>query len=566
MNALTRARLLAQVVRWRLTWNRRDTRAHHGVPGNPKFCSAREAVSAIPDGAALMSSGLGGNARPSILYWAIREAFEETGHPRELTVMGVGGIGGRGIAPGTLEELGLEGLCARFFSGHLETFRSFLALGAAGKAEIQCLPQGVMTRLLEAQGRGEGSLVTATGIGTFVDPRVGRGTPLAPAGGPQHVAVDGDRLRYSLPPVTVAIFNLPAADARGNLYATGAAMIAECREAARAARRNGGLVIANVGSVIEEDPARVLLRADEVDAVVVDPATEQVGSVPHRRSWPMFTPESDVSIDEGISRVRLVNRLAGITPRRGPLDAAIARLAASLFTARARRGWFVNAGVGLPEEVCRLLHAGGLTGQLTLFTESGVLGGLPAPGIFFGASVCPREMISSAEVFARCRRRLDATILGALEVDGRGDVNVSRRSGGVRDYVGPGGFIDLTTCARLIVFVTRWMHGGRVQLRAGAVRIRRPGRPKLVERVGEVTFSGAEALRARKEVLYCTDVGAFRLTARGLELLCTMPGVDVQRDVVEACPAPIVLPERGPVPVVDRSIATGEGFRLALRG
>ena len=564
MDLLTRAKILAQLILWRLTWDRRDTRAHHGVPGNPKFATAREAVARIPDGAVLMSSGLGGNARPSVLYWAIRESFEETGHPRDLTVMGIGGIGGRGRVPGTLEELGVEGLCRRFFSGHLETFRAMLDLAERGKLELQCLPQGVMALLLDAQGRGQTALETRTGVGTFMDPRVDRGSPVAPPGGPQFVAVEGDRLRYTMPLVTVAVFNLPAADREGNLYAAGAAMIAESREAARAARHNGGLVIANVGRLLDRAEGPIFLSSDEVDLVVVDPRTEQVGTVPHRRHWPLFTPESDLSVDEGIERLRFINRLLGLTPRRGPVEGALARLAASLLASRGRRRMFVNAGVGLPEEVCRLLHEGGLLEEVTLFTESGVLGGLPAPGVFFGASVCPRELLSSAEVFKRCQERLDATILGALEVDGLGNVNASRRGERTRDMVGPGGLIDLTAAASTVLFVTSWMKGGEIRLEQGALRIVSPGQPKFVPQVREITFCGKEALRANKEVFYCTNVGAFRLSPGGVELSCLMPGIDLRRDVLDACPMPIVLPESGEVPLIETSVITGEGFRLTL--
>jgi len=562
VNLFTKLWLLGHVIKWRLTWNRRNTHYRYTVPGNPKFMGPRDAVRLIPDGSTVMLSGLGGNARPSVLYWAMRELHAETGRPRGLTVMSVGGIGGRGKAPGTPEELAQEGLCTRFFSGHLETFKSILRLADAGKLELQCIPQGIMTFLLEGQGRGEESIALPTGVGTFFDPRKGRGTPVVDGKAPQFVAVEGDRLRFTMPRVNVALFNLPAADTEGNLYATNAAVLAECRDATLAARKNGGLVIANVGLVVEKQPDRIFIPADQVDAVVVYPRTEQTASVLHRRPWPLFTLDSGVPLDEGAAKLKFMNQVLGLTPRRGPVDDAVARLAASVFAANGRPGMYVNVGVGLPEEVCRLIHQGRLTREITLFTESGVEGGLPAPGIFFGAAVSPERMVSSAQVFHNCYRQLDGAILGILEADRDGNVNVSKRGEGAINYVGPGGFVDLTCTARMVVFVGAWMAHARMAIRGGKLSIEKPGPYKFIDRVSEVTFSGPEAVKVGKKVFYCTNVGAFRLTPRGMELMCVMPGVDVRRDILEACPMKVVLPESGEVPVVDDSIVTGRGFEL----
>jgi hypothetical protein len=41
-----------------------------------------------------------------------------------------------------------------------------------------------------------------------------------------------------------------------------------------------------------------------------------------------------------------------------------------------------------------------------------------------------------------------------------------------------------------------------------------------------------------------------------------MPGVDIEKDIMQACPMQIILPESGQVPVTPDAIVTGEGFRL----
>ncbi len=559
-----KAYLLSLVARAGWGWLRRDIAFPSPVPGNPRFRSPRDAAALIRDGAVVAASGLGGHQRASILYWAIRDVFEATGHPRDLTVVNLGGHGGRGLAPGTLEELGREGLCRRLITGHFDTFVAMLDLAAAGKCELQCIPQGTLALALDALGRGEDSWLSSTGIGTFVDPRVGPGSPVCGTSTEQLITVEGEKLRYRVPPIDVAIFNAPAADRHGNIYVRGCSMIGETRELARAARRNGGVVIANVGLLVDEGYDEVFLPPDMVDAIVYYPTAEQAGLIPHREAWSVFTPHSDMPIEDGLARVGFLNSLARVTPQRSAADLAVARLAAATLLAHVPHGARVNIGVGLAEEVPREIWQAGRLGDLTFLVESGPVGGLPAPGAYFGASLCPERIITSAEMFASCYERLDATCLGALQVDGAGNVNVSKRGDGPRGFVGPGGFIDLSTAAQTIVFVCSWMDRAAIEVAGGQVRIKRSGRAKFVRQVDQVTFHGERAVAAGKQVFYATHVGLLQLTVRGLELVQVMPGIDIEADILGATPAQILVPASGEVPVVPQSIVVGEGFASLL--
>jgi len=563
MNALTKLKLIYRIARWRLTWEKRNTHYAHRVPGNPKFLGPREAIGLIRDGDFVAVSGLGGNQHATILYWAIKELFEETGHPRDLTVMSIGGQGGRGKVPGTVDELGIEGLTRRFITGHHETFKNFLKLGEAGKVELQCIPQGTLALLLEAQTRGEDSVLVPTGVGTVFDPSTGRGTPLT-AGGEQFAAREGAAIRYRIPKITVALINAPAADARGNIYMKNTSMLAESREIALAARRNGGKVIVVVGKLVGEGYDEIYLPAEAVDAVVHYPNTGQTMSRKHTSPWLALTTQSDIGVLDAYAQMRFVNRVIGVTPRRTPVDEAMARLAASVFAENVAPGALVNIGTGLPEEVCRTLVEADLLSKLTFFTESGVVGGLPGPGVFFGAAACPESMVSSADIFKRAHRELDVTILGTLQVDSLGNVNVSKRGPKLTDYVGPGGFIDFSTSAKTVLFVGNWIAHGEMRIDNGRLQIVNRGKPKFIAAVDEITFCGPEALRAGRKVFYVTPVGVFRLTERGLELERVMPGVDVQRDILDYATARIVLPPSGSVPEVDASTVTGQSFRLRM--
>jgi propionate CoA-transferase len=564
MNLLTQAYLLQHILRWRLTWAKRDTHYRFTVPGNPKFMGSRDAVKLIRDGDVIATSGLAGNQRQAIMYWAIREVFDETGHPRNLTLACTGGQGSRGRVPGSMEELGREGLCVRHICGHQETFKAMLRLAAEGKLEIQCLPQGVLAFLFEAQGQGEDSILTGTGVGTFIDPRVGPGSSIFDPKGEQLVSVEGDKLRYRAPRITVAMFGAPAADREGNVYMRHASLIGETFEITRAAKRNNGRVIVNVGRIVEKGFGDVSIPARDVDAIVFDPDCEQSVSIKHRKYWPLLTTESDVPVEEAIARLRFINYVLGITPRRTDVDDTLARLAARTFAENAHPGIYMNIGVGLPEEACRILFEAGLLKNVTVFTESGVIGGLPGPGVFFGGAACPYKMISSAEVFHLSYEKLDLTMLGVVEADSEGNVNVSKRGHGPRNYVGPGGFIDITTAAKTIIFVTAWMARAQIRIEGDRLKIVEYGAPKFLDKVSEITFSGKQALKAGKKVFYVTTVGVFRLTERGMELACVMPGIDIQRDILDVTRMKVVLPESGRVLPVDTSVVTGKGFRLRL--
>jgi propionate CoA-transferase len=562
MDLRTKLDLLYLMARWRLTWADRDL-DYRPPLASAKFLSARQAAALVPDGATVFSSGMAGNHRNSIFFWALRDRFLRRRTPRGLTWITVGAQGGRGKAPGTLEELDPPGLVRRFISGHVETVKALLKRADAGHLEVHVMPQGVQTYLLEALARGEESVVSETGLGSFLDPRVGGGTAVTPGATESFVAVEGDRLRYRLPPIDVSMFVAPAADPQGNITMRHACMLTETREATRATRRRGGRVLVSVAEVVPRLEGEPYLRRDEVDAIVVHPLNEQLGGIRQREYLDVCTAGARVDPVDAVERLRWVNDIVRITPRRGPVDRALARLAADRFTRVVAPGALVNIGVGHPEEVCRLFFETGLTRDLTFTSETGVYGGLPAPGIFFGAAINPERFLSSAEMFHLYEERLTAAVFGLLQVDGAGNVNVSRRGRAALDVVGPGGLPDIAASARTILFVGSWMTGGAIRLAGGRLQIHRRGRPKFVRAVDEITFNGREALRRGKQLYYVTNVGVFHLTERGMTLVEVMPGVDLRRDIVEGCPMPVVVPDE--VPVVRPEVVTGEGFTLSWK-
>ncbi len=567
MNFLERLRLLLHIIRWRFTWSKKDLDCRPKGAVAPKFITAREAAALIPDGAVVCSGGLAGNARCSVFFWAIRDLFIKTGHPRRLTWVNVGAQGGRGKVPGTIEELALPGLMERYIAGHLETCKGQLKLAEAGQLELHTLPQGVMTMLIDGQSNGQTMVDSPVGVGTFLDPKVGNGSALTPNAFAQYVALyEGqNRLLYLLPRIKIALFNAPYADGEGNIYLHHSAAWTESLTAARAARANGGKVIATVSAIIPKDEAAITLPAGEVDHIVLHPYNEQTTSIRQKHYWPMFVPGGEKDLTHAAEKLHFINNVLKITPVRGEVEYALARLGAQVFASVAPKGAMVNIGVGFPEEVARQLVAQHLSDQLLFTTEAGVYGGLPAPGIFFSAAISPQHLESSVDMFRRYQTELDVAILGFLEVDSAGNVNASHRGERIMDIVGPGGFPDIATGAGTIVFIGTWMAGAHFVLRGNKLVIEQPGPCKFVDKVRHITFNAQEALRMGKQVFYVTNVGVFALTKKGLELRQVTPGIDVIHDIVQTSAARIRLPENGQVPLVDEAVMTGKGFTLHLK-
>jgi propionate CoA-transferase len=170
---------------------------------------------------------------------------------------------------------------------------------------------------------------------------------------------------------------------------------------------------------------------------------------------------------------------------------------------------------------------------LTLTAEPGVIGGIPAGGLSFGAAVqCPGDHRSAQPVrFLRWRwhrYRLPGPGPGRPE----GNLNVSKF--GPR-LAGAGGFIDISQNAKKVVFVGTFTAGKlQVMVEDGKLRILEDGKAKkFVAAVEHRTFSGEQAVKWDKTVLYITERCVFRLCAEGLELIEIAPGVDLQKDILD---------------------------------
>ena len=166
---------------------------------------------------------------------------------------------------------------------------------------------------------------------------------------------------------------------------------------------------------------------------------------------------------------------------------------------------------------------------LTLTAEPGVIGGIPASGLNFGAAVNTQAIIDQPSQFDFYDGGgLDVAVLGLAQADAEGNLNVSRF--GTR-LAGAGGFINISQSAREVVFVGTFTAGDlQVRIAEGKVQIaERRHEPQVRAARSSTAPSAAQRARQRgQRVLYVTERCVFRLAeAGGLELIEIAPGIDL---------------------------------------
>ncbi len=493
-----------------------------------KLVSLEDAAARIPDSAVVTISSSSALGCPDKMLWAIGERFRATGHPKGITALCPIAAGDMYGVKG-IDHLAQDGLLTRILAGSYPSGSSNLPMPEIWKMVTEDripaynVPSGIMFDMHRDVAALKPGVLTRVGLDTFADP-IREGCAMNAKGAAEPIV---HRVKFAgqtwlhFPNIipNVCILRATTADEHGNLTYEHEGAYLGGLDQAIATRNHGGLVIAQVKRVTARGSLRphdVRVPGHLVDLIVLDPDQKQTCETPYDPAisgeimcpWDTFAPAAH-SVEKVIARRAAMELSAGMT---------------------------ANLGFGISAMVPYVLLEEGAPQAVTWAIEQGAVGGMPLTGFAFGCASNADAFMPSPNQFSYFQGGgFDMCFLSFMEVDVEGNVNVSKL--GKKPYLtaGCGGFVDITSHAKEIVFSGWFEAGAEIALTEQGVTVAKPGKfTKMVEKVEHVTFSGRRAVAQGQKVLYVTERCVIRLTAAGLVATEIMPGIDPARDIVAA--------------------------------
>ena len=501
----------------------------------PRIVSAAEAVKQIRDGATVTVNSSSGLCCPDAVLKALGERFDKEQHPRGLTMLHPIAAGDMSGIKG-VDHIAKPGLISRIIGGSYPSGPSSaeppLIWQMLGANEIAAynVPSGIMFDMHREAAAKRPGVLTKIGLDTFVDPAHGGCAMNAKAAAApivKKVNFEGEEWLY-FPAIipNVAIIRATSADPRGNLTYEHEGAYLGALELALAAHNNGGIVIAQVKRIIRDQsmkPYDVGVPGILVDYIVEAPGQWQTTQTP-------YDPAISGEEFKSLSSFSLMEFCTG---------KAIARRVSQELKA----GWAVNLGFGVSANVPRIFLEEGLHGKTTWVIEQGAVGGIPLLEFQFGCSSNAEAIVASPSQFTYFQAAgFDCALLSFLQIDSHGSVNVSKL--GVRPHVtaGAGGFVDITSRAKKIVYSGFFNAGAKMDIRDGKLQIEKEGKvKKLVREVEQISFSGKRAVMQKQDITYITERCVMKLAPEGVVVTEIAPGVNLQANILDQAEFPLIV-------------------------
>ncbi|MGI6720970.1 MAG: acyl CoA:acetate/3-ketoacid CoA transferase [Anaerovoracaceae bacterium] len=490
-----------------------------------KFINAEQAAAMIDDRATVGIDGFIGFCLAEDILGEIENRFVREGHPKDLSIVNVAGLGGDGERRG-INHFAHKGLIRRLLCSNLSLAPKLYPLIMDNAFPTFMIPQGVLSSMMRQIAAHKPGVITKVGMKTFVDPHVdgARVNDVAKAATDDHVVENltlagEDYLFYPAFGLDVALIKGSFADEDGNISIEKEAIHIEQLEMAVAAKNTGGIVMVQVDKVVPRGsihPQKVTVPGKFID-YVIEGKPENTGQhfIGDCKPVPSWCGDEVIPFDDIKPMPFDIKK---VICRRGCMEIA--------------NGDFINLGIGVPMGVSEVLNEEEKISLISLSIESGVTGGVPAPGLATGAAYNPVAILKQPDIFdIYDGGGIDFTGVGAAEIDCHGNVNVSKFAGNV---TGPGGFINITQGAKTLCFMGTFTAGHpQIEIADGKLKIIKEGKyKKFKNTVEQITFSGHYSNERGQKVFFITERAVFLLTGDGLMLIEIAPGIDLEKDIL----------------------------------